>query len=133
MISNIRHAGIVVHDVAQAIDFYCTELGFKFKSSGKLLANDVVDLYGDIGVNAISWYKLEAPLGTTLLELYYAPGLGVLSNLLAHVSVTVENIHELFDRLPGVISNKVVCMDKHLLFFARDPSGNLIELVEPPK
>lgn len=143
MINNIRHAGIVVFDLDTALVFYVDYLGMT------ITANDILDKETTnklLGIStSLHYVKLASKdVNGALIELYYFTdvmlrslymAIGQITYTFNHIAVTVENADAVYLKLDiaGIkcISTPITSKDKkHKLFFARDPSGNLIEIVE---
>lgn len=143
MIKNIRHAGIVVFDLDATLVFYEEYLGMK------ITANDILDKKMTTKLLGIStslhYIKLVSNDDTgCLIELYYFTdemlralylAVAQLVHTFNHIAVTVENVDAVYLKLDvaGIkcLSTPITSTDKkHKLFFARDPSNNLLEIVE---
>lgn len=134
MLKNIRHSGIVVKNLAEAIAFYGQILGMKIVNHERLNDEYVKKLFGvDF---QITYVKLRTKSNSTLLELYYVHNKQVTPPFtLNHVSFTVDNVDELYRTFQ---ERHIFCLgepindpsNKHRLFFALDPSENILELVQ---
>ena len=141
MITQFRHAGIVVTDLERALRFYRDELGFVIKKqmdeSGpcleKILALPAV---------RVTTVKMTAPDGgmiellkfhshpETRNELPRANQIGT-----SHIALTVKNLDQAYARLTsiGIQFNAPPQRSPDGMVkvtFCRDPDGTLIELVE---
>lgn len=133
MVKNLRHVGIVVTNEKVAIEFY-NKLGFKFESSGYLSKFQTRIFLDTKTKNGLKWIKLA--VDKNILELYIMDKDDISSSLygeLFHISLTTDNIEEDYKKFEYFAISDIQISDKHKLFFMRDPFGNLIEMVEPPK
>jgi len=141
MILGTRHTGIVVKDMEKCLSFWRDTMGLKvvadFREEGEYI--DTVQRLRGVKLHMI---KLAAPDGT-MIELLRdeahpttASGCNELCDLgIRHIAFTVEDAEitwrVLRERGHDVLSSPVVSPDgKAKLFFARDPEGNLLELVQ---
>ena len=137
----IRHVGIVVKDLGKALYFYRDLLGFKeIKKMDE--KGSYIDLILGIKNIEVITVKLKADDNNLIELLCFSSGTGktsTVSNLndtgFSHVSCTVENIADEYDRLKkaGVnfISIPQISPDRSAkVAFCQDPEGNFIELVE---
>jgi len=138
MLKEIRHSGIVVSDINKSLFFYINILGFRIYNKGTLRKTQAKSL---LGLNqCLYYYKLL--LGSNLIELYYFKKFNRNNKTvfkrqsLNHIAFTVENIQKCWDKINfyklKIVSNKILTINHHKLFFARDYDDNLIEFVEPP-
>lgn len=145
----IRHTGIVVNNIPDALDFYGNVLGFKEIARGKLDQYEVLKFLGLIDTSLI-WVKLKPQEGYSLLELYffesektrewledqkYDNDLGIEQFPFNHISITVDDAEKLHIKLiendlEPICSPSIDAECKHKLFFCRDPFDNLLEFVE---
>ena len=144
MISNFRHAGIVVPDLDMAIDFYGRVLGFqilrKMDEGGAYLET----LMGIPGIRATT---VKMGLGDRhepkpIIELLFfhqasvsAPKRRLDELGLTHIALTVNNLDELYNRLVAerveFVSLPQLSEDGSAkVVFARAPEGTYLELVE---
>lgn len=137
----IRHVGITVSDLDQAIDFYQGLLGFKLvkrmEEQGKF-----IDYLSGLKNVRVTTVKMAADDGNLIELLFYHSHSSLISRRrriteigLSHIAFTVENIDKEYKRLSqaGVKFNAPpkVSLDKYAkVAFCRDPEGTLIELVE---
>jgi catechol 2,3-dioxygenase-like lactoylglutathione lyase family enzyme len=138
----LRHAGIVVTDLARALHFYCDLLGLKILRSmeekGAFL--DTILGHQDVRVTTI---KLAAGKGSAVLELLHftsppapaGPRRGLFDLGPTHVAFTVEDLDATFERLTraGVLFTAPPQLSPDGLAkvtFCQDPDGTPIELVE---
>ena len=141
MILATRHAGIVVKDLDRALRFWRDVMGLRveieFCEEGEFI--DTVQRLSGVKVNMI---KLSAPDGT-LIELlkdeHHAGKPQAERKLcdrgISHVAFTVADVEASWRTLTEAgcetLSAPTTSPDgKARLFFARDPEGNLIEIVE---
>ncbi|MCL5104774.1 MAG: VOC family protein [Armatimonadetes bacterium] len=141
MILATRHVGIVVRDIEKSLRFWRDVMGLKvaadFREEGEFI-NTVQHLSGV----RLRMIKLTSPDGSMveLLQDDAHPTPPSSANDLCdcgirHVAFTVADIEDswktLVDADCDVLSEPVTAPDgKARLFFARDPEGNLMELVQ---
>ena len=141
MIIETRHTGIVVNDMDRSLVFWRDVMGLKvaadFWEEGEFI--DTVQHLQGVKLHMI---KLTAPDGSMieLLKDEAHPAPPPQHNRLCdrgvrHIAFTVENVQQSWDTLREhsceLLSRPIVAPDgKARLFFARDPEGNLLELVE---
>ena len=141
MIRNVRHTGIVTHDLERMAAFY-RALGFVDESHAietGLFIEQVVHLDGV----EVEWIKMRAPDGS-LLELlqYHSHPLSLRSDLAksnelgcSHLAFTVGDIDkacEIVTNSGGRITNPpaIAPNGRVKVVYCHDPEGGLIELVE---
>ncbi len=141
MILGTRHAGIVVHDMERCLHFWRDVMGLKvvkdFREEGEYI--DTVQHLNGVRLHMI---KLSAPDGS-MIELLKdeshptpLPERNTLCDRgIRHVAFTVADASESYKVFCNagleVFSKPITSPDgKARLFFARDPEGNLLELVE---
>jgi glyoxylase I family protein len=141
MILATRHTGIVVDDMDKCLRFWRDVMGLEvvadFREEGEFI--DTVQHLTDVKLHMI---KLAAPDGT-LIELLKddnhpakpAERRRLCDLGLAHVAFTVADVEACFRKLRRegceVLSRPVTSPDREArLFFARDPEGNLLEIVQ---
>jgi len=126
-VKNIRHSGMIVFDLNQALNFYRDFLGMQVIGEG---------IWEDI-----KWMKLLIPNTTDTIELYYILDdlrYIAVDNLLDqynHIAFTIKGIDELYDRVKNwdgvrVVDDAIKEEEKHRILFLRDESNNLLEFVE---
>ena len=141
MILATRHTGIVVKDLEKCLRFWRDVMGLKvvvdFTEEGEFI--DTVQGLTGVRVHMI---KLEAPDGTLieLLKDENHPDEPEATRRLcdcgiSHVAFTVADVEASFRTLCDegceVLSDPITSPDgKARLFFARDPEGNLLEMVQ---
>ena len=141
MILAARHTGIVVRDMATCLRFWRDVMGLQvvidFWEEGEFI--DTVQALSDVKLHMI---KLRAPDGSMveLLHDSHHPGGQAAEPELCdrgirHLAFTVANVAAAHQELRAagcrVLSEPTTAPDgKARLFFARDPEGNLIEIVE---
>ena len=144
MILATRHTGIVVKDMEKCLLFWRDIMGLKvvFDDWGEGNFIDTVQDLTNVKVNMI---KLAAPDGTLieLLKDEHHPGDPPAVRLLcdrgiSHVAFTVADVEASFlvlrDAGCDLLSDPITSPDgKARLFFARDPEGNLLEIVQELK
>lgn len=136
----VRHVGIVVSDLSEALSFYRDLLGLKvvkrMKESG-----DYIDKISGLKGVAVTTVKMAADDGNLIELLYYTShpaktAVRAINQLGAsHVAFTVENLEKEFARLSkqGVQFNSRPQVSPDgcaKVTFCKDPDGTLIELVE---
>jgi catechol 2,3-dioxygenase-like lactoylglutathione lyase family enzyme len=141
MILATRHCGIVVHDLERELRFWCDVMGFQvvvdFWEEGAFI--DAVQALSGVRLHMI---KLRAPDGSMveLLKDEAHPTLTAERNDLCdrgirHLAFTVADVAAAWETLRGAgcvtLGEPVTAPDgKARLFFARDPEGNLLEIVQ---
>ena len=141
MITAVRHIGIVVNDMERCLLFWRDIMGFKvvadFREEGSYI--DTVEALNNVRLHMI---KLASPDGVLieLLKDHSHPSARMGSNILCdmgirHIAFTTDDADSTWNRLNEggfeTLSKPVVSPDKKAkLFFARDPEGNLLELVQ---
>lgn len=137
----IRHIGITVNDLDQAIDFYKGLMGFKIikrmEESGKF-----IDYLSGLKKVRVTTVKMAADDESLVELLYYHSHPRLLGKKrkicavgLSHVAFTVGNLNKLYKKLidKGIKFNcapQISKDGKAKVTFCHDPEGNLIELVE---
>ena len=141
MILATRHVGIVVDDLEKSLRFWRDVMGLTvqidFREKG-----DYIDTVQDLSGVDLRMVKLAAPDGS-LIELLKddaqptpAPAANRMCDRgIRHVAFTVADVEASWRtfREEGceVLSEPVTAPDgKARLFFARDPEGNLLEIVQ---
>jgi catechol 2,3-dioxygenase-like lactoylglutathione lyase family enzyme len=141
MIRATRHTGIVVRDLEKSLRFWRDVMGLAvaadFREQGRFI--DTVQALSGVSLHMV---KLCAPDGT-MIELLHDeahPTAPPAANRLCdsgirHVAFTVADLEASWRTLRKegceVLSEPVTSPDgKARLFFARDPEGNLMELVQ---
>ena len=144
MILNIRHTGLVVHDLQRSIKFY-EELGLKIWRH-EIESGVYIDKVVGISGVKIEWAKMRCPDGSLLELLQYhshpddKPPLDTPANQLgcSHIAFTVDDIENLcvqIIRLGGSLVNQPSLSTNGLVkvAYCHDPDGVLIEVVEEIK
>ncbi len=142
MIRATRHTGIVVKDMEKSLHFWRDIMGLRvvgeFREEGEYI--DTIQHLTGVKLHMI---KLTAPDGTMieLLKDENHPTEPVPSNEMCdhgirHIAFTVPDVEAAWQALKDagceLLSKPVTDPGKtSRLFFARDPEGNLMELVEP--
>lgn len=141
MIRATRHVGIVVQDLEKSLRFWRDVMGLTvavdFREQGEFI--DTVQALRDVTVRMV---KLKAPDGS-MIELlkddYHPTPLPERNDMcdcgIRHIAFTVPDAqaawHTLTQCRCAVLSQPVTSPDgKARLFFARDPEGNLLEIVQ---
>ena len=141
MIVETRHVGIAVHNMGASLRFWRDVMGLKmsvdFWEQGEFI--DTIQHLTDVNLHMI---KLVAPDGSMieLLKDYNHPTPPPDRNALCdrgirHLAFTVRDVEESWRTLTAegceVLSDPVTSPDGYArLFFARDPEGNLVEIVQ---
>ncbi|MDR3247701.1 MAG: VOC family protein [Treponema sp.] len=121
----IHHIGLVCHDVAKSVDFYCNKLGLE-EIGG-------VEQDGHKGITALKvregqCYKLFAPQGGERTRPNTWQSYGS-----SHVSLQVDNVEETVEKLRGkgvtIDIEPKTAQDKNTQAWIHDPDGNRVELM----
>ena len=144
MILATRHTGIVVNDMEKCLRFWRDILGLKVVIDSWEEGDFIDTVQGLAGVK-VHMAKLAAPDGT-LIELLKdekhpgeaPPDRQLFDRGIGHVAFTVADVEAAFrvlrDEGCDVLSDPITSPDgKARLFFARDPEGNLLEIVQELK
>ena len=141
MIQQTRHVGIVVQDMEACLHFWRDIMGLEvaadFREEGEYI--DTVQAINGVRLHMI---KLAAPDGS-MIELLKdeshptpPPDRNQLCDRgIRHLAFTVEDVERSWETLTScgcpTLSPPVTAPDgKARLFFARDPEGNLLEIVQ---
>jgi catechol 2,3-dioxygenase-like lactoylglutathione lyase family enzyme len=141
MLLNMRHAGIVVHDMERMLHFWRDVMGLQvvidFREEGSYI--DTVQALSGVRLRMV---KLRAPDGS-MIELLHdeahptpPPERNELCDRgLRHLAFTVADVEAAWETLRDAgctaLSDPVLAPDgRARLFFARDPEGNLMEIVQ---
>ena len=141
MIQATRHTGIVVNDMEKAFHFWHDVMGLKVEADFVEEGEFIDKLQALSGVN-LHMIKLSAPDGT-LIELLKdenhpqppPPERKLCDRGVSHVAFTVADADAAWQTLRAegceLLSEPLTSPDgKAKVFFARDPEGNLLEIVE---
>ncbi len=141
MLLDIRHVGIVVHDLERMLRFWRDVMGLQVTLDCREEGQFIDTVQGLSGVR-LRMIKLRAPDGS-LIELLHDemhPTLPPEHNDLCdrgirHLAFTVADVEAAWAALCHggctTLSEPVTAPDgKARLFFARDPEGNLLEIVQ---
>lgn len=139
---SIRHVGIVVEDIPQALMFYQDLLGLVVQQFADESGTFIDELLGLKNVR-VTTIKMSANEGTTLLELlkYDHPAIRVgeqrlvNSRGLTHVAFTVHDLEATWKKLSAAgvhfISSPLVTSNGQAkVVYCQDFDGNFLELVE---
>ena len=138
MILGLRHVGIVVSDLNEAIGFYCSLLGFQHVQKAYEFGHSLDAMLGIAGVK-VTTVKLIAPNGGMIELLKFdAPGSSPVGRAIfdlgiSHIAITVQNLDKEYQRLKlcGVeFISAPVQSGAARVAFAIDPEGNRVELVQ---
>lgn len=141
MITSVRHAGIVVTDMGQALRFYRDLLGLKVAKDFKEEGDYIDSILGLSGVH-LRMVKLTADNGTMIELLQYLSHPGearhdarICDIGCSHIAFTVDDVDKEYARLSqnGVRFNcsPYISPDGYAkVTFCHDPDGTSLELVE---
>ena len=140
-IQRMDHVGIVVHDLAAAIEFF-VELGLVLQGEGSVEGPSVDRIVGLEGVRA-EIAMMQTPDGNGRLELskFHSPSnQGDNRNAPAntpgirHITFAVDDIDDVIVRLQArgaeLVGELVRYGDSYWLCYVRGPEGIIIELAE---
>ncbi|MFC1643981.1 VOC family protein [Candidatus Omnitrophota bacterium] len=136
----IRHIGIVVSNLDEALYFYKDILGLKIQRE-MLESGEYIDKLSTLKGVKVRTIKMCADDGNLVELLYYESHLGEYINRdicdmgYSHVAFTVENLDNEYERLKknGIKFKSIPQISpdrKAKVSFCYDPEDNLIELVE---
>lgn len=136
MLKCIRHVGIVVEDFEDSLKFYTEILGMTVLIREQLKGEYPLKLFNES--MDFEYIKLAIDNNPSdVVELYlFNDRLFIPNWSYNHIAFTIENADELFDKFR---ENKIYCLSQEpisnpentcKLFFAVDPSGNILEFVE---
>ena len=139
MMLGLRHVGIVVSDLNQAIGFYCSLLGFQQARKAYESGHSLDSMLALDGVKVTTVKLIGANGGMIELLKFDEPsdGISIPRGIhdfgISHIAITVQNLDKEYQRLklcgvdflssPVHSGNAVVC-------FALDPDGNKVEIVQ---
>ena len=139
---NIRHIGLVVSSIDNALRFYRDLLGLKIDSSTDESGNLISELIGHERVK-LKTVKLCAVDNGTRLELIELinpkpilnKGYELTNKGFTHIALTVNNLEEIYTKLKekGIQFNsppKISSNGSLKLTFCRDFEGNFLELIQ---
>lgn len=141
---NVRHFGIVTHDMEKSLHFYRDLLGLQIKRDMQEEGEFIGTILGLRNVK-VHTVKMISENGDTLIELLeYASHKGkkrenyeIFDLGASHVAFTVSNLEEEYARLQneGVafISSPQISPGGRKVAFCLDPDGVPVELVEELK
>lgn len=142
MITQLRHVGVVVKDLAASMHFYKDLLGFRIR---KEMVEECPYIDAVLGLDHVrlQTVKLMPGDGAAGIELLYyhspasPPGVpcAIHQRAITHFAVTIEGLDQEYQRLKALgikfISSPQVSADGGaLVAFCQDPDGNYIELTE---
>lgn len=142
MIKNLRHVAIVVTDLQKMKNFYEGVFGF-VKVSEEIEEGEFIETVVGLSCVRLHWVKLRMSNGL-LLELlkYESPESEIRlkpqqSNTLgySHIAFTVEGVENFLLKLKNngckIINSSIENKARTVrVCYAKDPEGNIIELVE---
>ncbi|MBO6538831.1 MAG: VOC family protein [Rhizobiaceae bacterium] len=140
--TEVRHIGIVVDDMEEALGFYRDMLGLtvarRMNEAGAYIDNVIAE--PDVEVETV---KLSAEVGPTLIELlrFTRPGTRMPEGNRAlivgptHFAMTVDDLPTLYDQMSakGIVFNcppQTSPDGKAMLTYCQAPDGTLVELVQ---
>ena len=141
MIANIRHVGIVVTDLENAITFWCDIMGFRILRQMEEFGPHIDSMMGLSDVQ-LKTTKLVAPDGNIIELLYFVSHKhksswqgSPYSTGLTHIAFTVKDIDDAYHNLKkaGVTfpADPQISPDGSVkVIYATGPEGILLELVE---
>ena len=141
MANTARHVGVVVKDIAKAIDFWTNLIGFKLHVDAKEVSPYIDELLG-MKIPELRTVKLIDENGfiLELLEFGNYPGKdnwegNLASTGLTHIALTVDNLDSLTSKLKQnnyeFVSNIMNSPNGIVsVVFVRGPEGLMLELVE---
>lgn len=141
MIKGIHHPGISVGNLDRSIEFYCGTLGMRLLRRGAFDGGAMDRITGLAGTRGRSAMLAAGGQHVELFE-FAAPEphqvsaqRRVCDHGISHFCVEVANLHQEYERLKSA-GVKFHCppqaFGKMLATYARDPDGNVIELLEIP-
>lgn len=138
----MRHVGLVVSNMQQALEFYRDLLGLKIQGTTDEKGNFINQLLAMENIE-LKTIKLSADDNATRIELLEFSNpqsnqnkkLGLSNSGFTHVAFTVDNLDEMYLRLrkSGIQFNcppKLSPNGKLKVAFCRDFEGNHLELIE---
>jgi len=141
MIQATRHTGIVVNDMEKAFHFWHDIMGLKVEMDF-VEEGEFIDTLQHLSGAKVHMIKLSAPDGT-LIELLKdenhprpsPPKRELCDRGISHVAFTVADADAAWRALRAegceLLSEPLTAPDgKAKVFFARDPEGNLVEIVQ---
>jgi catechol 2,3-dioxygenase-like lactoylglutathione lyase family enzyme len=141
MIKNIRHTGIVVHDIRKMSAFYQL-LGFIVEDSA-VESGAFIEQVVNISDVKVEWIKMRSPDGylLELLQYHTHPKKLIVDRLTSndlgcsHLAFTVDSIDEACEKIKkagGFSGNSpaIAPNGKVKVAYCQDPEGVLLEIVE---
>lgn len=141
MMKAVRHAGIVVSDLAKSLRFYRDLLGLRIAKQ-KEESGEYIDAICGLKNARINTVKLAAGDGSLIELLYFYSHLNagrgksdIFDIGISHVAFMVEDVDKEYDRLSkaGVLFNsppKVSPDGYAKVAFCKDPDGVFVELTQ---
>lgn len=141
LMSNIRHVGIVVQDLNSQQIFYMQVFNLILVGRKKEQGAYIEQLVGMAGVH-LEWSKLRGETGAELELLHYQgydespyprrslpqPGAMHIAFTVADAAMTAKRIRA----AGGMAGDPLQNMEKTVyVLYARDPEGNMLEIVQP--
>jgi glyoxylase I family protein len=141
MLLNTRHTGIVVHDMERMVCFWRDVMGLQVVVDFREKGHFIDTVQGLSGVR-LRMIKLRAPDGS-MIELLYdeahptppSAHNDLCDRGIRHLAFTVADVEAAWATLRRegcvTLSEPITAPDgRARLFFARDPEGNLLEIVQ---
>tara|TARA_B100001971_G_C17863347_1_gene369449 strand:- start:58 stop:501 length:444 start_codon:yes stop_codon:yes gene_type:complete len=138
-----RHIGLVVEDIDRSLDFYQGVFGFPLKKRAYEDAGHYIEALVGIKDVTVEYAKMEIAEGVVLELLQYHSHPSKKTNSFypsnrhgcSHFALTVDSIDEIYSKL---VARGVHCNSQPLhspdgnvrVFYAHDPDGIILELVE---
>jgi SAM-dependent methyltransferase len=141
MITNIRHTGIVVHDLDKSLHFYRDLLGFKINKM-MVESGEYIDNISRLTGVKVTTVKLSAPDGNLIELLYFHSHQYSINKQrelfdagFSHIALSVSDLEKEYHKLieQGVFFNAPPQFSPDgyaKVTFCKDPDNNFIELVE---
>ena len=143
MIKHIRHIGIVIDNLGDALDFYGGVLGFKVVKKMEERGRFIETILGLKGVS-LTTVKMKAPDGNQIELLYFKTHKNHGNSInraiydvgISHIALTVDDLESDYAR---IINSGVTFISPPQInpegtakvAFCKDPLGNILELVQP--
>ena len=139
-VSGLRHTGIVVPDLDEALSFYRDLLGFKVERRMEEGGEYLSRILGEENITATT-VKMSVPGGGMVELLHFPDHLGgpglvdLVSPGPTHIALTVTNLDALYARMTDqnvpFQSHPVLSPDGNVkIAFCQSPDGTFVELVE---
>jgi catechol 2,3-dioxygenase-like lactoylglutathione lyase family enzyme len=142
MITHIRHTGIVIDNLDDALDFYSGVLEFKVVKKMEEKGQFIETILGLKGV-VLTTVKMSAPDGNQIELLYFKTHKrqgnsierAIYAGGISHIALTVDDLESDYAR---ILNSGVTFISPPQtnpegtakVAFCRDPFGNILELVQ---